>query len=319
MKSLSVVILLSFFSFTGCGGGGSAPTDTGGGTTPTTPTEIISNTKTAYLIDSAVEGVDYFCGTIIGVTDINGKFTYDTVKCPDGIEFKLGSLSLGTIIPSAINNDTYLTIQELVGTTRSNVADGNTTKLAVLLQSLDDDNNPNNGILITQTIKNAITLTGNIKDKTISEINTTITNPSINKSLIDSNLAKEHLLLSTKNTVGIDRVKNTVIDNMTLLQWQDDSETILHSEDWYNADSYCNSLVLDGYNDWRLPSVSELQSILDVEINQKFENKVAGIFWSFSIYEQQPSARRYVSFSTGNVGSYNTYFKFYVRCVRTKN
>jgi ELWxxDGT repeat protein len=161
-----------------------------------TPTDATSTEKTAYLIDSAIEGIDFTCGTITGTTDSEGKFTYDTTKCPTGVEFKLGSLSLGTINPSAINTDTYLTIQELAGTTRDNVTDGNVTKLAVLLQSLDDDNDPTNGIYITQTIKNAITLDGNISAKTDSELSAEIS--ARGKTEKDVNVALAHLLETTR-------------------------------------------------------------------------------------------------------------------------
>jgi hypothetical protein len=170
----------------GCGGGGGTPT------ADTTSTE-----KTAYLIDSAVEGIDYTCGTLTGTTDSTGKFTYDSTKCPTGVEFKLGSLSLGTINPSAINTDTYLTIQELAGTTRDNVTDGNVTKLAVLLQSLDDNNNSNDGILITQNIKNLFTVDENLSSKTDSNISSFIT--IAGKMEKDVHTALAHLLAYTKS------------------------------------------------------------------------------------------------------------------------
>ena len=156
-----------------------------------------STEKTAYLIDSAVEGIDFTCGTLTGTTDSTGKFTYDTTKCPTGVEFKLGSLSLGTINPSAINTDTYLTIQELAGTTRDNVTDGNVTKLAVLLQSLDDNNNSNDGILITQNIKNLFIVDENLSSKTDSNISSFITISG--KMEKDVHTALAHLLAYTKS------------------------------------------------------------------------------------------------------------------------
>ncbi|MDX9744106.1 MAG: hypothetical protein RBT59_09835 [Arcobacteraceae bacterium] len=175
----------------GCGGGG--------GTTPT------DTTQSAYLIDSAVEGIDFTCGTLTGTTDSTGKFTYDSTKCPTGVEFKLGSLSLGTINPSAINTDTYLTIQELAGTTRDNVTDGNVTKLAVLLQSLDDNNNSNDGILITQNIKNLFTVDENLSNKTDSEVTSLIT--TAGKTEKDVNDALAHLL-STLTSKSITTTAN---------------------------------------------------------------------------------------------------------------
>ena len=166
----------------------------------------VDESSSGYLIDSAVEGVDYICGNLTGVTNSDGRFTYETSKCPTGVEFKLGSLSLGTIDPLDINTtDKYLTIQELAGVTRDNITDGNVTKLAVLLQSLDDDNNATNGIYVTQTIKNAITLTGNIKDRNDSEISTEIT--ARGKTEKDVNDALAHLL-STLTSKSITTTSN---------------------------------------------------------------------------------------------------------------
>ena len=160
----------------------------------------VDESSSGYLIDSAVQGVDYLCGTISGVTNSDGKFTYETSKCPTGIEFKLGSLSLGKINPNLISNtttDKYLTIQELAGTTRDNITDGNVTKLAVLLQSLDDNNNSNDGIFITQNIKNLFTVDENLSSKIDSEISSLITTAS--KTEKDIHTALSHLLDFTKS------------------------------------------------------------------------------------------------------------------------
>ncbi len=174
---------------TGCGGGSSSTS---------TPTENTTSTeKTGYLIDSAVEGVDYTCGTLVGVTDSNGKFLYDVSKCPNGIEFKLKDLSLRTINPSAINSDTYLTLQELAGKTRNDVTDETVQKMAVLLQSLDEDNDPTNGIKIDSTLKSNIALSGNLSEKTDNEISTEIT--ARGKTEKDVHTALTHLLEFTKS------------------------------------------------------------------------------------------------------------------------
>jgi hypothetical protein len=130
----------------------------------------ISTEKTGYLIDSAVEGVDYLCDNISGITDSEGKFTYNAAKCQNGVEFKLGNLTLGTINPMRINSDTYVTLQELAGKSRNDITDPAVQKMALLLQSLDNDDNATNGIKITDTAKKAISHTGNLKDKTENEL-----------------------------------------------------------------------------------------------------------------------------------------------------
>ncbi len=173
------------FGFNGCGGGGDN----------SAPQQQINTEKWGFLIDSQVEGIDYTCGSISGTTDSNGKFFYDTTKCPNGIEFKLNNLSLGIVNPSKINS--YLTIQELAGTARKDISDLTVQKIAVFLQSLDEDDNASNGILISQNIKNAITLDGNLADKTDNEITAEITKPTISKTVKDTNSALQHLTEST--------------------------------------------------------------------------------------------------------------------------
>lgn len=53
----------------------------------------------------------------------------------------------------------------------------------------------------------------------------------------------------------------SVVDNHTGLVWQRSisATSRLHS----NAGAYCSALVLDTYDDWRLPTVPELASIVD--------------------------------------------------------
>lgn len=257
-------ILLSLATATvllsGCGGGSS-----------TTATA-----KSAYLIDSAVQGVEYSCGTATGVTDSDGKFTYDTAKC-SSVEFKLGSLSLGAINTSSINADTYLTIQDLAGTTRNDIANENVIKMAVLLQSLDSDDNPNNGILITNAIKDAITLDGNLSAKSLDDINMAIA--SCHKTPVSKYAALSHLLEFTKlkdstisASIPSDILEGTLI-TVDQLMWQDDLHTgndysvglntTQTSMLWSDANNYCSNLTIGSYSDWRLPTLVELRTIVD--------------------------------------------------------
>lgn len=75
--------------------------------------------------------------------------------------------------------------------------------------------------------------------------------------------------------------QETVLDVVTGLQWQDDGDVGVVKKTWsrrnlilgtndydYGSDgdtavSYCESLSLAGYNDWRLPNSKELMSIVD--------------------------------------------------------
>lgn len=61
----------------------------------------------------------------------------------------------------------------------------------------------------------------------------------------------------------IDNGDGTITDLSTGLMWQTSDSGV--GVDWEEALNYAESLVLADYDDWRLPSVKELQSIVDYE------------------------------------------------------
>jgi hypothetical protein len=99
---------------------------------------------TGILADSAIEGVSYSASSgASGITDATGLYNYTH---GDSIEFSLGKLSLGKITGSGI-------------TTPIELAADNQNKLLnlmILFQSLDADNNPENGISIPQAAIEAL-------------------------------------------------------------------------------------------------------------------------------------------------------------------
>lgn len=62
-----------------------------------------------------------------------------------------------------------------------------------------------------------------------------------------------------------DNGDGTVTDNLTGLMWTKEAN---HGFDfWQDAIDYCNSYSLAGYNDWRLPNINELHSLVDLAQN----------------------------------------------------
>jgi hypothetical protein len=61
----------------------------------------------------------------------------------------------------------------------------------------------------------------------------------------------------------IDNSDDTITDTDTGLMWQKD--TAPGTYNWRQALSYCENLTLAGYDDWRLPNIIELQSLVDYE------------------------------------------------------
>ncbi len=126
-------LIFSFVAATllmsGCGGSSSSD---GGGTDS-------SQTGTGYYIDSAVSGVAYVCGTISGITGNDGGFTFEKGK---GCTFKLGDITLRSV--NAENLADKVKIVE------------DRVEVAQLLQSLDADGNPDNGITIKPEVIKAM-------------------------------------------------------------------------------------------------------------------------------------------------------------------
>jgi hypothetical protein len=89
---------------------------------------------------------------------------------------------------------------------------------------------------------------------------------------------------------------------------------------WDEASTYCASLTLAG-SGWRLPTKSELLSILEVQytptINPAaFPNTRAARFWSSSPDAAAAGNVWYVSFADGISGSQSPSYTAIVRCVR---
>jgi len=98
--------------------------------------EQLSGPAIGKLTDAAISGVNYSTSSKkTGTTDENGIYNYNH---GDTVEFKLGSLTLGKVKATAI-----VTPINLAGDSLSRLQN-----LLVLLQSLDSDNEPGNGIFI---------------------------------------------------------------------------------------------------------------------------------------------------------------------------
>jgi len=111
-----------------------------------------------------------------------------------------------------------------------------------------------------------------------------------------------------------------IVDRMTGLEWEapDDREL-----DWKDALNECEQLSFANRNDWRLPNVNELQSLVDYtqhspalhsDIAEYFQS---AIYWSSSPDVWYLNFAWYVSFAAGSVRSDATWLWMYpVVCVR---
>lgn len=113
-----------------------------------------------------------------------------------------------------------------------------------------------------------------------------------------------------------------VIDTTTNLAWQRVDDGV--ERDWNTAVESCDSLFLDGYDDWRLPSIEELQTIMnytgnDPAASAEFFDPAVGEYWSSTPKAGDASIAWSASFKYGFVDAFRSieYSKnIYRRCVR---
>ena len=161
------------------------------------------------------------------------------------------------------------------------------------------------------------TKNGVIYLKSDTEINISL--KKIKKSLISSNNSS-----NLKDKVWI--------DPDTGFMWQVDIPKKRYN--WWDSKSYCKNLNLSGYNDWRLPSIDELKTILTKNyyrslstINRAYIKKELlnsiyelknPIFWSSTPYVSFFEKGLIVYFNNGCEHESDKSDTYYVRCVRGK-
>lgn len=122
------------------------------------------------------------------------------------------------------------------------------------------------------------------------------------------------------------RVSGMIADRETNLIWQDDysdnNDRVKYTT-WRSAIEYCENLSLGGYDDWRLPNVNELLSLVKYNNQyapatfQEFQKIKSNYYWTSTTYAREPKEAWTVSFYLGNTRNFNKRSEnYYVRCVR---
>ena len=135
-------LFFTIFLITGCGGGG------GGGNTSTSVAGIVG-----YVIDSPVVNLEYRCANKVAKTEAGGKFSCTSLP----VKFMLGNLEIGEV--STLNSDSKVFIQDIVDISRANGIDEDLVKIGKLLQSLAQNGDINNQIILPDTINFSISST----------------------------------------------------------------------------------------------------------------------------------------------------------------
>jgi hypothetical protein len=137
-------------------------------------------------VDSAVEGVSYSTATQSGTTNANGEFNY-----MDGetVTFSIGAVELPPVTAGGV-----VTPVTLAGAT--DISDPQATNIAILLQSLDDNGDPSDGITIPATTIDVATTAVDFNQATADFITDTTVATLISdtgSTLVDETTAQNHV------------------------------------------------------------------------------------------------------------------------------
>ena len=114
-----------------------------------------------------------------------------------------------------------------------------------------------------------------------------------------------------------------VLDKTNNKMWQDTEENVklLFSQD--GAEKYCKNLRLEGYEDWRVPTVEEYRQILDMsrkeelKVSRKFTYVQADDYWAIDrTWRNFGQYGYYVFFKSGAFYYQNRTYPKYIKCVR---
>jgi len=155
-----------------------------------------SSTSDGVFIDSPVSGMNYSSGDESGTTNSSGQFSYP--RNASEIEFSVGDIVIGSGPPSPVMTPLSL-VPGAFG-----VTDNQVTNMARLLQTLDDDADTDNGISITQGVRDAAAgLSVNFaqdptsfgSDSNVQSVVQTLTEETTagERTLVDAATAQNHL------------------------------------------------------------------------------------------------------------------------------
>ncbi len=118
-----------------------------------------------------------------------------------------------------------------------------------------------------------------------------------------------------------DNGDGTVTDNRTDLMWQKGFSDLAWN--WEYAKVYCEELELAGYDDWSLPNIDELNSMMGVSFRYTGANpdyfdypETVGWFWSSTSDEEVYSLAYAVYITNGFEDANAKIFLSRARCVR---
>ena len=119
---------------------------------------------------------------------------------------------------------------------------------------------------------------------------------------------------------GWERSGDTVIDTEAKLQWADDRSSEERDTVWRDASKNCAALDLAGFNDWRLPTRSELQGLVKAVQSGAvtFNHAATEAYWTSEINTKMPINAWAVYWGNGHTFDTDRCDDAHFRCVRDR-
>ena len=111
-------------------------------------------------------------------------------------------------------------------------------------------------------------------------------------------------------------------DEKTGLVWQDNQDVAKIEKSYTEAKKYCEQLNVDGFGDWRLPTLAEAYTIVDLTrdrpaLKNGFEMRIGEHFWTATLFAGNPEKEAWrLSMSYGDAEPYSQHRTEHIRCVR---
>ncbi len=131
------------------------------------------------------------------------------------------------------------------------------------------------------------------------------------------------VLMVLSSILSAELIRNTetkiVVDSVTKLEWYDDKRSGYRT--WNEAVKYCEDLVFNDMDNWRLPNINELISIIDytrsgIMFDKAFLYKEDYYYWSSTKSKDSESDFWALDNNTGNMIDLHMSKQFQVKCVR---
>lgn len=134
------------------------------------------------------------------------------------------------------------------------------------------------------------------------------------------------ILATSTHAAFIDNDNGTVTDSTTGLEWQQatmdtNGDGSGDTMTWEEALNACETLSLGGYNDWRLPNINELRSLIDYTqhspaIDTSVFPDTLYTYWSSTTRVDSPDFAWHIYFKFGDTYYDSKSADYYVRAVR---